>query len=114
MLYRIQIRKFCAITLYVLQGMGELYPGAASISIFEIGIIQISSVVFVLCMLLVLKKSYTMLSMNWLQSESMQKANLILSSYHMVMNYDEACEEKKSIIWSQCHLVKPNFVKLRD
>lgn len=91
---------FCAIALYVLQGMGELYPGAASVSIFEIGIIQISSVVFVLCMLLVLKKSYTMLSMNWLQTEAMQKTNLILSSYHMVMNYDEAQEKRKSIIWS--------------
>lgn len=91
---------FCAIALYVLQGMGKLYPGAMDTSIFEIGIIQLSSLVFVLAMVFVLRKSYAILAVNWLQSETMQKEEFVLNSYQTVMNYDEAREKKKSIIWA--------------
>lgn len=96
---------FCAIALYVLEYMRKLYPGAMQTSIFDIEIIQISSLVFILYLLWVLRKSYTMLATNWLQTEPLQKTDFILDSYHTVMSYDESKEKKKSIIWGTPFLV---------
>ncbi len=92
---------FCAVALYVLDAMRNVFPKAtATGSIFQVEMIQLSSLLFVLYMLYVLTKSQNMMAMNWLQSENLHKKELILESYKAVTDYDEARERKKSLLWS--------------
>lgn len=90
----------CAVALYVLDGMGKMFPNVKGMDIFSLEITQISSFVFILFLLYVLSKSIKNLTINWLQSDSLQEENYILSSYDTVRNYDEGKEKKKSIIFS--------------
>lgn len=90
----------CAVALYVLNAMGNLYPGAESVDIFTVGVIQISSFVFILFQLYVLAKSFRSLAVNWLQSEMLHDTEYVLSSYDTVMSYDDGKEKKRSIILS--------------
>lgn len=92
---------FCVIALYILDGMQNMYPGnAAEMSIFKAELIQLSSLLFLIFMLYVLIKSLKNLATDWLQTERMHKTDVILESYHKVMNYDEAREKRKSVIWA--------------
>lgn len=90
----------CAVALYVLNAMGNLYPGAEGVDIFKVGVIQISSFLFILFQLFVLAKSFWRLAVNWLQSEMLHDAEYVLSSYDTVMRYDEGKEKKRSVILS--------------
>lgn len=91
----------CAVALYVLDSMQRLFPGAAQdVTIFQIPLIQISSLVFILVMLFVLVKSFNKLAVNWLKEDGVYKSGYILDSYNTVMNYDEAKEKRKSLIFS--------------
>lgn len=90
----------CAITLYVLNEMGNLFPKADMIDIFEVGIIQISSFVFILSMLYVFYKSMSSLTCDWLQNEKVNQDKYIVSSYDLVMEYDGKKEIKKSYWYS--------------
>lgn len=86
----------CLVTLYVLNEMGRLFPGSEGVNIFEVQVLQISSFVFILCMLYVFYKSMKSLTTNWLQSERISEEKYIMSSYDLVMEYDERKEKKKS------------------
>lgn len=91
----------CAVGLYVLDAMQDMFPAVAvDASIFQVGIIQITSLFFILFMLFVLVKSQRSLTTNWLQDEKMHDKDYLLGSYDTVMNYDESKEKKKSIIFA--------------
>lgn len=88
----------CVVTLYVLDAMGLLVPGAAQTGIFAMGAIQVSSFLFLLFMLYVLSKSMSGLTKNWLQTEKLYKESYILASYDMVMrNFKEKNNWKRAI-----------------
>ena len=90
----------CAVALYVLNAMGRLYPGVEGVGIFAVGIIQVSSFVFILFLLFVLRKSFRSLTENWLKNDSLYSEQYALSSYDAVVNYDNKRETKKSILFS--------------
>lgn len=96
----------CAVALYVLDGMGKLFPTANEpIDIFAVGMIQVSSFVFLLCMMFVLLKSAKGLTNNWLLASAMHDESYVLNSYHTVISYDDKKERKKSVIWAAPFLV---------
>lgn len=95
----------CAVALYVLNGMSALFPGATDVNIFKVGIIQVSSALFILFMLLVFWKSSSSLTSNWLNDEYLHEQQYILDSYDAVMNYDDAKEKKKSLIFAAPFLI---------
>lgn len=88
----------CISSLYALNALGTLFPVAQGVDIFTIGIIQVSSFVFLLFMLWVLVRSFRNLTISWLKSESLYDTEYILSCYKKVMEYDEKKEKKKSMI----------------
>ena len=90
----------CAAALYVLDAMGKMFPNVERFNIFGVGVIQISSFVFILFLMFVLAKSIRSLTENWLNNEALMDADYILSSYDTVMNYDEKKEKKKSILFA--------------
>lgn len=91
----------CAVALYVLDSMGQLFPeGDIGASIFQVPLIQISSFLFILAMLLVLIKSFQRLTVNWLCEEMLYGEEFILESYRNVMKYDDAKEKRKSLIFA--------------
>ena len=90
----------CAVALYVIDSMGKMFPNATNINVFQTDIIQVSSFLFILLMIYVLAKSFRSLSGNWLQTDSLHDAKYVLSSYETVINFDEAKEKKKSILFS--------------
>lgn len=95
----------CAIALYVLNLMGEMYSIIEGVDIFTLEIIQISSFVFIILMLFTLTKSMGSLTANWLQDEGLTDEKIVLSSYDTVINYDDSRERRKSIILSAPFLV---------
>ena len=88
----------CISSLYALNALGTLFPVAQEIDIFSVGIIQVSSFVFILFLLLVLVKSFRSLTVSWLKNESLYDTSYILSCYSKVIEYDEKKEKRKSII----------------
>jgi hypothetical protein len=78
----------CAVALYVLLRMQELFP-SASTSIFDLTVIQISSTVFLLFLLLVYAKSSRSMTDDWLGNEGMEDSDYIMKSYDKVMRYEE-------------------------
>lgn len=97
----------CAVALYVLDKMRELYPqaGADLISVFDVPIIQVTSFVFILFMLFVLVKSQRSLSTDWLQAVKLHEEEFLLDSYETVVTYDEQSQKKKSLIYAAPFLV---------
>lgn len=91
----------CAAALYVLDSMQGLFPEVSvQTSIFKNGVIQISSLLFILAMVGVLMKSLKKLTVNWLKEEGLRREEYIKKSYHMVMNYSEGKEWKKSLLYA--------------
>ena len=90
----------CAVALYALNAMGDLFPKAKEVSVFNIEIIQISSFGFIISMLWVLIKSMKNMTLNWLQSGQLHKREYLLSCYETVSNYNEAIEKKKKTLLS--------------
>ncbi len=90
----------CAVTLYVLNGMGQMFRGAEGTSVFRIEIIQASSLFFILFMLLVLIKSEKKLTADWLLNSYVRNEKYTLSSYETVMHYDEKKEKKKNFLFA--------------
>ena len=80
--------------------MGKMFPNATNINVFQTDVIQVSSFLFILLMIYVLAKSFKSLSGNWLQTDSLHDEKYVLSSYETVINFDEAKEKKKSILFS--------------
>lgn len=79
----------CVIALYVLNAMGDLFPGTDTVSIFEIEVIQISSFVFINLMLLILTKSMNHMTTNWLQIGRLHEEGYLMACYETVLNYKE-------------------------
>lgn len=89
----------CSVALYVLDAMGGLFPQAERRSIFEIEIVQISSLWFIIFMLLVLTKSMKNMTTNWLENGLIHRKEYLLACYEKVINNKELSGKKKSIFW---------------
>lgn len=95
----------CAVALYVLDGMRKLFAADSAFDMFRVGIIQVSSVIFILFQLYVLARSSRNLTANWLQENMQHDADSILGSYETVVNYDDNKEKRKSIILAAPFLI---------
>ena len=97
----------CAVALYVLDEMRNLFPQAGNdlVSVFDVPIIQITSFAFILFMIFVLIKSQRTLSTDWLQAVKLQDEEFLVDSYFTVMEYDDAKQKKKSLIYAAPFLV---------
>ena len=90
----------CATALYVLDSMKDLFVVKTDFNIFGVGIIQVSSLVFLLFLLWVFVKSSRNLTNDWLATEKVEKEQEISSSCEMVYHYTEKKEKRKSMLWS--------------
>lgn len=91
----------CAVALYVLDAMSRMFPGTVEPGyIFRTGVIQVTSILFILGMIHVMVKSQRTLTANWLQTESLFKEEYLLASYNACRNYNEAKEKRKSLIFA--------------
>lgn len=91
----------CAVALYVLDAMRQLFPQAATdINIFHAPVIQFSSFVFIVTLVFVLMKSFRKLTVDWLRGEGLREERYVLDSYQMVVNYDEAKARKRSLLYA--------------
>ena len=91
----------CGVALYVLEGMKGLFVTAdAPFDIFEVPVIQYSSLLFLLFSLFVFARSTRNLSRNWLKEEGTPNGAYILESYRMIIEYDERREKWKSLLWA--------------
>lgn len=95
----------CAVALYVLDAMKELFVTAAPFNIFEVPIIQISSLLFIVFSLYVFAKSTKSLTKNWLKEDGTRGTAYIMQSYDTVVNFDEGREKKKSLLWAAPFLI---------
>lgn len=96
----------CAVALYVMDGMSILFPAAATdVVIMQVPIIQLSSFLFLLCMLFVLAKSFRSLTSDWLKADGLHSEKMILDSYDNIKHYDEAVEKRKSLLYAAPFLI---------
>lgn len=95
----------CAVALYVLNAMADLFPGTSTVEIFQVGIIQVSSMLFILFMLYVLRKIFKSMASNWLREEGTRGSEYIMKSYQTVIKYDDEKERRKSLIFSAPFLI---------
>ena len=90
----------CAITLYVMNYMGEMFQGNISTSMFQLKVIQISSLLFILFMLFIIAISEKSLTADWFIHSDPKAEKYLLSSYETIMNYSEEKEKKKSLLFA--------------
>lgn len=91
----------CAVALYVLDAMKGLFvTAAAPFEIFQVPVIQYSSLFFLLFSLFVFAKSTRNLNRNWLKEEGVREEKQVMESYRTVMEYDEQREKRKSLLWA--------------
>lgn len=90
----------CATALYVLDSMKDLFAVKTCFNIFDVKIIQVSSLVFLLFLLWVFVKSSRNLTNDWLAAEEKEQRNDISSSCELVYHYDEKKEKRKSVLWT--------------
>ena len=86
----------CAVSLYVLDAMKQMFSVKDSSDIFRIRLIQASSVLFILFFLLVFVKSARNLTDDWLRDTAFHETDYILRSYERVTGYNAKKERKKS------------------
>lgn len=91
----------CATALYVLDSMKDLFVVKTDFNIFGVGIIQVSSLVFLLFLLWVFVKSSRNLTNDWLATEKVEKEQEISSSCEMVYHYNEK-KEKEKVCYGHC------------
>lgn len=91
----------CATALYVLDSMKDLFVVKTDFNIFGVGIIQVSSLVFLLFLLWVFVKSSRNLTNDWLATEKVEKEQEISSSCEMVYHYNEK-KEKRKVCYGHC------------
>lgn len=102
----ISIGMAAALTLIVLyllnyvNTMFTLYGNANSESIFDIIVTQISSLAFILCMYIVLVKSFKMQTDSPLNGLNGVSEKDMLRDYQYVVNYDEDKQKKKSLFFA--------------
>lgn len=97
----------CAVALYILNVLGSMFSAGGE-DIFSIGVIQVSSTIFVLVLLGVLVKSTRKLTDDWLKEEELCNPKYIAKSYQLVRNY-EAGKQKGKIIGY--HLAKKDVTE---
>lgn len=91
----------CAVALYVLDAMKGLFVATkAPFEIFQVTVIQCSSLLFILISLFIFAKSTKSLTRNWLKENGTKEAKYLLESYETVMNYDDKKAKKKSLFWA--------------
>mgnify|MGYP004595207361 CR=1 FL=1 len=97
----------CMGVLYGLVYLKTILPNiSTSIDIFKVGIIQITSLLFVLCMLKTYMKSFRTQTTNVLKVDKTDdNEKLLLSDYNTVKNYDEKKERTKSLLCSVPFLI---------
>lgn len=78
----------CVSALYVLDAMKQMFAAERVGTIFEIPVIQVSSMLFILVLLHIFVKSERSLTDNWLEDAVLHEQSYILRSYDMVMNYN--------------------------
>ena len=103
----------CAIALYVIDGMRDLFPTVAvSMSIMSLPLIQLTSFLLLLWELWVLAKSFRSMSSDWLQSGEVKDTEYLLHCYDKIRDYDAMTEKKKSLLWSSPFLIAAVIVFL--
>lgn len=95
----------CAVALYVLDAMKQMFTVESRIDIFSIPVIQVSSVLFILILLHIFVKSARSLTNDWLEEMVLHEEAYISRSYDVVMNYDEGRAKKKSVFLAVLPLV---------
>lgn len=91
----------CAVALYVLDAMKGLFVTAtAPFLIFQVPVIQYSSLLFILFSLFVFAKSTRNLNRNWLKEDGTRETKYIMESYQMVMDYNEKRAKWRSLLWA--------------
>lgn len=90
----------CAAALYILDSMKKLFPSGGSFDIFQVGMIQITSMIFILFLLYVFTKSSRGLTADWLNGERLNSPEYITQCYQAVINFDNGAEKRKSILFT--------------
>lgn len=90
----------CAVALYVLDAMKGLFVVEVPFDIFQVGVIQGTSFLFILFLMFVFAKSTKSLTRDWLQEGMAKSEAFVLSSYEAVMKYNDAKEKKKSLLFA--------------
>lgn len=101
----------CVTALYVLDAMKQMFAVTGGGSIFEIPVIQVSSMLFLLVLLHIFVKSERSLTDNWLEDLTLHEEAYILRSYERVMD-ENAGKIKKSVLLSAAILAVPAFFLL--
>lgn len=95
----------CAVALYVLDAMKQMFATNSTLDVFHIPVIQVSSMLFILILLHIFVKSSRSLTDDWLQDIVLHDSLYILRSYDTVMNYDEGRAKKKSMLLASVMLI---------
>lgn len=91
----------CAVALYVLDTMKGLFVTVkAPFEIFQVTVIQCSSLLFILFSLFVFAKSTKSLTRDWLKEDGGKETKYLLESYEMIEDYDEKKAKRKSLFWA--------------
>lgn len=101
----------CAVALYVLDAMKQMFAVNSTLDIFRMPVIQVSSMLLILILLHIFVKSSRSLTDDWLQDIVLHDSLYILRSYDTVMNYDEGRAKKKSMIMA-CVMLIPAVILL--
>ena len=101
----------CAVALYVLEGMGQMFQGSGRVDIFSLPVIQLSSTVFILLLLKILVKSMKGLTEDWLNESEKHAKEYVQHSYDMVMHYEKETVHRWKL-WVQAGVLAMAFLLL--
>lgn len=87
----------CAVALYVIDAMKELFAARSIVDIFRVAIIQVSSVIFILFLYYVYVKSTRSLTAGWLMEEGAKDEAYLKQCYQMVKEYDSGKVSRKKL-----------------
>ena len=90
----------CAVALYVLEGMGQMFQRTGRVDIFSLPVIQLSSTVFILLLLKILVKSMKGLTEDWLNEPQKYAKEYVQHSYDRVMHCEKETEHRWKL-WAQ-------------
>lgn len=87
----------CAVALYVMDAMKGLFASRSDVDIFRIGVIQVSSVLFILFLYYVYAKSVRTLTKGWLTEKQGKEEDYLRKCYQMVKEYDSGKRKQKRL-----------------
>lgn len=90
----------CAMCLYVLEYIRIFFSSGSMTSIFELMPVQITSTVFIIFSMYLLKKSSGSLTNDWIVEDKLYEDDKIRRTWQEAEDYDEKKESKKSIVLS--------------